>query len=379
MERREELIREGLNKWADADYKGILNYATGVGKTFAAILAAEKFIGQYSKDHPVTVLWVSPTKAIESNTRGEFKKFKKAKLMKNIEFICYASLKKWKGKRAPLIVYDEVHHLTSDARMKVSKTIASRATLMLSASLTWLQVRKLKVHGEVVHKLSIKDVLDEGFIAPFTIINYGIDLTAAERREYDDLSKKIAWVYHTHKQQAWGAIGERTRLLYSAKGKIKTIKKLVTLFPDDYGIIFTMEKKASEEIAKAIGDSCVFIHSGLSNKVRESRLKQYSDGRTGIRLISTPKILDEGVSIPRLSYGLLASRCSQERQFIQSLGRLLRTDTPNKHAIVIRLFAKGTVEEKWIENSQKDFKHVTIYDWRNLRDAVKDAQESRTT
>lgn len=377
MERREELIREGLNKWVDADYKGILNWGTGTGKTYAAMLAAEKFIGQYAKDHPVTVLWVSPTKAIESNTRGEFRKFKKAKLMKNIEFICYASLKKWKGKRAPLIIYDEVHHLCSDARIKISKTIASRGTLMLSASLSWLQVRKLKVHGEVVHKLSIKDVLDEGFIAPFTIINYGIDLTPAEKDEYDSLSSKITWAWQAHKTQAWGAIGARTRILYSAKNKIKTIKKLVELFPDDYGIIFTMEKQASEDIASAIGDSCVFIHSGLSNKVRESKLKQYSDGRTGIRLISTPKILDEGVSIPRLSYGLLASRCSQERQFIQSLGRLLRIDTPNKHAIVIRLFAKGTVEEKWIENSQKDFKHVTIYDYNDLREAVRDAQEGR--
>lgn len=377
MDRRESLIREGLNKWYDADCKGILNWATGVGKTFGAILAAEKFIGQYSKDHPVTVLWVSPTKAIESNTRKEFKKFKKAKLLKNIEFICYASLKKWKGKRAPLVIYDEVHHLCSDTRMEISKTIASRGTLMLSASLTWLQIRKLKVHGDVVHKLSIKDVLDEGFIAPFTIINYGIDLTASEKEQYDKLSTKIAWIYATHNQQAWGAIGTRTRILYSAKNKMKTIKKLVELFPDDYGIIFTMEKQASEDIANAIGESCVFIHSGLSSKVRESKLKQYSDGRTGIRLISTPKILDEGVSIPRLTYGLLASRCSQERQFIQSLGRLLRIDTPNKHAIVIRLFAKGTVEEKWIESSQKDFKHITVYDYNELSNAVKDAQEGR--
>ena len=376
MTRREELQHEGLEKWREADYKGILNWGTGTGKTYAAILGAEEFITKYAKKYDTTVLWVSPTKAIESNTKGEFRKFKKAKLMKHIQFICYASLKNWKNKRVPLIVYDECHHLTSEKRLAASKTITSRGTLLLSASLTWLQLRKLKPYGEIVHKLTITDVLEEGLVAPFTIINYAIELNNSERKEYDELSKKIAWVYGNYNRQAWGLIGQRTRMLYSASNKIKVIKKLVELFPDDYGIIFTMEKEYSELVAKAIGDQCVFIHSGLTNKERERRLKAYSDGRTGIRLISTPKILDEGVSIPRLSYGLLASRCSQERQFIQSLGRLLRTDTPDKHAIVIRLFAKGTVEEKWISNSQKEFKHITVNDYRELTRAIKGAKKS---
>ena len=376
MNRRESLIREGLNKWWKADCKGILNYATGVGKTFGGIIATEEFVKRHKDEYPTTVLWVSPTTTILENTKAEFRKFKKTALLKNVKFICYASLKKEEKKRFPLIVYDEVHHLTSDKRMASSKKIASKATLMLSASLSWIQIRTLSVHGDVVHKLSINDVLDEGFVAPFTIVNFGIKLTHKEQSEYNKLTKNIEYVWSAYRKQSWKSIGERTRMLYSAKQKIATIRKMVELFPDDYGIIFTMEKKYSEEIAKSIGDQCVFIHSGLSNSERSRRLKSYSDGRTGIRLISTPKILDEGVTIPRLSYGILASRCSQERQFIQSLGRLLRTDVPGKHAIVIRLFAKDTVEEKWVNESQKEFKTITVYDFTNLKKVLKRAKKN---
>lgn len=376
MNRREELIREGLNKWKKANHKGILNYATGVGKTWAAIQGTEEFVAEFGKKYKgETVLWVSPTKAIEANTKGEFKKFKKTGLLKHVTFICYASLKKHARKKYPLIVYDEIHHLTSTKRLKISKTIKSKGTLGLSASLSWLQLRKLQPLT-VVHKLSINDVSDEGFISPFTIINFGIDLTASERTEYDKLSKKIAWVYQAYQKQSWSAIGTRTRMLYSASNKIKTIRKIVDLFPDEYGIIFTMEKKYSEQIADDIGDKCVFIHSGLSNQERDSRLAQYSDGRTGIRLISTPRIFDEGVTIPRLSYGLLASRCSQERQFIQSLGRLIRKEH-GKHAIIIRLYAKNTVEEEWMKNSQKDFKYITVDDYRTLRESISRAKTGR--
>ena len=52
---------------------------------------------------------------------------------------------------------------------------------------------------------------------------------------------------------------------------------------------------------------------------------------------------------------------------IQRVGRCLRLDIEGKHAIIIRLYAKDTVEESWVSNAQKGFKIVDI-------NAVKDIE-----
>ena len=237
----------------------------------------------------------------------------------------------------------------------------------LSASLTWKQKFKVKPWFEVIHKLTLKDVQDENFVSPSTVINFAVQLTASERKEYDSLSRIIAYVQETYKSQAWKKIGMRTQLVYKAKAKLKAVKKITELFPNEKGIVFTMTKEEAEDVSNLLGDYCVASHSGQTKKVRQSKLKWFKDGRTKARLIAAPKIFDEGVTIPKLSFGVLLSRTSTERQFVQSLGRLVRSDIPDKHAVCIRVYVKDTVDEIWMNKSQRDVKTINTTNYEELK------------
>lgn len=364
--RREELQRKGLNKWALNKFQGTLNWATGVGKTFAAILAIEHFTDRYSEEK---VLIVCPTLMVVENFKNEFKKFKKQKLLKKCKFICYASISKEKESYS-LVVLDEIHHVTSDLRMTFFNVRKYKAVLGLSASLTPKQRLLLSGVAPIVDKLSLEDVIEEGFVANYTVINIPVELTPGEKADYDKYTETIAWSKNKYGSNAWNYINKRASLLYTAAEKMRLTKKIVDLFPNQYGIIFSLKRTYADKIASSLGSICTSIHSGHSKKQKNAKLKRFGDGRTRLRLISTAKILDEGVTLPRLSYAIQVARYSKERQFLQNLGRLVRPDIKDKHAIIIRIYVKDTVEESWVSYSQQGFNVINVNNYAQLAEKI---------
>tara|TARA_R100001463_G_scaffold23551_3_gene56423 strand:- start:799 stop:1929 length:1131 start_codon:yes stop_codon:yes gene_type:complete len=360
MNRREELIRNGLRKWMSNKFRGILKYVTGTGKTFAGLLVIEQFAKVYPEEK---ILIVCPTDAVIVNFKEEFSKFQKEHLLKHCKFICYASIRKQDGKSYSVVILDEVHHITTDKKMPFFTNVTTKGILGLSASLTQEQIRMLNYYIPIVDELNMEDVHEEGFIAEFTIINYPVYFTPAEEAKYKELSGQIDYAWQTFHKQSWKKIGQRSRLVYSAKAKLQAAQDILELFPGEYGIIFSLNKKFSEEVADAIGESCVAIHSGHSAKQRAKRLALFSDGRTKVRTMSVPKIFDEGVTLPRLTYGVLLARYAKERQQIQTLGRLLRKDIDSKHSIAIRTYVRDSVEENWVKSSQEGFNVINVDDF----------------
>lgn len=363
MTRREELQRIGLRKWAANNCRGILNWVTGMGKTYAAILAAEQFIKLYPTEQ---ILIVCPTTAVVENFQQEFVKFKKELLLKQCKFICYASIRKEDGNSYSLVVLDEVHNITTDNKMPFFTNVITKGILGLSASLTDEQIRMLNYYIPIVDKLTMDDVSQEGFIADFTIINYPIYFTPAEQSQYKELTEQIDLSWQKFNRQSWKKIGQRSKLIYSAEQKLVAATDITKLFDDDNGIIFSLSKQFSEDVAELLGDTCVAIHSGHTKKQRASRLQLFSDSNTKIRQLSVPKIFDEGVTLPLLTYGLMLSGHSKEKQMIQRVGRTLRTDIEGKHSILIRAYVRNSVEEKWVKSAQAGFNVINVEDLETL-------------
>jgi len=370
MNRREELIRKGLNNWAKKDFIGILKYATGVGKTYALILGVEYTMKCNPKGK---ILIVAPTNLILEGIKSEFKKFKKGKLIKHCEFICYASLPSAKG-HYDLVVFDEIHHLVTEKKLEFFNNCTYDKLLGLTASLTDEQVVDLASYCTIVDKLSLDDVGDEGFIANFTVINFPVEFTKSERDMYDEHTKKKEWTYQTYGTQAWTAIGARSNLIYNAKAKLNIVKSLVELFPEEYGIIFSLKNEYAQKVADNIGTNCTCITSKDKAKSQTAKLKSFLDGRRKVNIISAVKMFDEGVTLPKLSFGVALARYSKERQSIQTIGRLLRADMEGKHSILIRVYVKDTVEVKWVRESQKNFNVKNVNSYEELRDTIEEAR-----
>jgi len=372
MTEREQVIRGGLNKWVKADYKGILNYATGVGKTFGAILAVKHVQAKFPKKK---ILWVSPTHTIIDNTAKEFIKFGHETLLESVDFMCYHSIHKNQGREDSIVVLDEVHHITSELRMTYFENNSYTSVLGLSASLTREQLEILSPYMKVVDKISLQEAEEKGFIAPFTIINFPVTLTKKEKKLYDTYTSKINHVYHKYNRQDWGNISKRTSLLYTAENKIRALRDIMELFPKDRGIVLTMRKAQADEVEQAL-EGCVAIHSGHSKKEAKKRLDLFSDKTKGVSLLASPKIFDEGATLPEISFGVLLARSSKERQAIQTLGRLVRTDIEGKHAIAIRLYARKTKEEDWVQESQRNFNVINASNYEQLRHTIEETKSS---
>lgn len=374
MTKREQLIRNGLNMWAANRCKGILKYVTGTGKTYAGVLVVEQFVHLYP-DEPVLI--VCPTIDVVANFKAEFVKFKKKALLKHCKFICYASLRQEDGNSYSAVILDEVHHVTTENKMPFFRNVKARGILGLSASLTPDQISLLRRYIPVVDELTLDDVGHEKFIADFTIINFPVSFTPAEQSKYDKLTSEIDYAYGMYNSRAWKKIGQRSKLIYAAENKLVAIDRILELFPSEYGIIFSLSKEFAETVAKRVGPECLAIHSGHSKKQRALRLKTFSDGRTKVRLVSVPKIFDEGVTLPRLEFGILAARYAKEKQQIQTIGRLLRRDLEGKHSIAIRLYVKNSKEEQWVETSQEGFNVLNVTNYADLKNVIQRIKETR--
>jgi superfamily II DNA or RNA helicase len=368
MEIREQLIRKGLNNWVKASFIGILNFATGVGKSYAALLAIEHFIKKYPDK---TVLIVCPTNIVINNFKGEFIKFKKKSLLNNCKFVCYASIHKLKDKYS-LVVFDEVHHLVTDKRLEFFRNCKMSGLLGLSASLTKTQLTILSTYKiKVVDEINIQQANELDLVSNFQIINLSVTLNNQELEDYNKLTSKIDFAKENYNTNSWKDISKRANLIYGAKSKYLVLPKIVELFKKEYGIIFSLTQKESDYITSLLGESCVSIHSGKTKKEQEVLEKSFKDGRTKIKIISTAKIFDEGVTLPRLSYGILVARYSKERQSIQNVGRVVRKDTPDKNSIIIRIYVKDTIEENWVLKSQKGFTNIiNTNNYEELREEI---------
>lgn len=365
MEIRETIIRNGLNKWAINNFSGILCYGTGSGKSFAAILATE----HYLKNHSENVLLVCPTEVVIENLKAEFIKFKRSNLLIKCEFICYASINKVK-KQYSLIVLDEIHHVTSDNRMKFFNNKKYKALLGLSASLTKIQLETLNPFIKVVDTLTLDEARDLKLVSEYTILNYPIKLTLLEREEYDKVTAIIDATYANYRTRAWKFIGLRSNIIYNARNKLKILPSIIELFKNEYGIVFSLTKEQSDNISSMLGDKCVSIHSGKSKKEKELLQKSFSDGRTKVKLISTAKIFDEGVTLPRLTFSVTVAAYSKTRQTKQRVGRTVRVESLDKHAINIRLYVENTQEEEWVKVSQDNFKTIKINSYEELKRTI---------
>ena len=357
---KDKIQRDALNAWVKAGCRGTIEAATAFGKTRVGILA----ICHYAKkvDYNFKALIVVPTTAIQDEWAKEFKKWGENRVfIECVEVYCINTAREFKELFYDLGVFDEMHnYINGEVNSKVFHNNTFDKILGLSASIDDSILHPLSQIAPICYALNVYDALELGLISEFTIYNIGINLTEWEFKQYQKLTSTINYAKETFNKTAWGKIGERKTLIYKAADKLRVIQEIAEHFRGKYGIIFSQTKDYANLVNKVLGDTCVPHHSGLGKKTRVANLKAFADGRTKVKEISSAKTLDEGVTLPRLEWGVIAAGSSKEKQMIQRAGRLLRLDIEGKHAMMFRLYARNTVEQTWLNSAQKGFKIVNI-------------------
>lgn len=367
-----------LAGWEAAGRRGILEHATGSGKTFTAILAIRR---QLDDGNPALVL--VPSRLLLEQWSDELKmQFPKAAIL-----LAGAGHESWKSPnrlqgmtsfgQTPsgrivlatmqtasterfrrdvkqgahlLIVADEVHQIGSPENSKVLE-VSAGARLGLSATPIRYgdpdgTQKIFSYFGDVIlPPFTLNDAITCGRLVHYEYHPHAITLTAEEAEQWKIISHAISVEVAKQKddERVAGSLNDRIRMLLIRRARIakKAAPKVElarevfrTEFREgQHWLVYCEDSDQLAEVMRALrgdGLSPVEYHSAMTGS-RDATMAWFRS--YGGPLVSI-KCLDEGVDIPVVSHALILASSQNPRQFIQRRGRVLRK-VPGKHLAVI--------------------------------------------
>jgi superfamily II DNA or RNA helicase len=356
----------GLRRWRESNFNGIAEYPTGFGKTYTAIMAIK---GMIPKKDIKSCLVVVPTLELKSQWEEELKKNKVtiAKVM-----VINSAIKAIHN--VDMLVLDEIHRYAAESFRNIFSVVTCEYILGLTATLERedgfheIILEYLKVFDQI----SVDEALDNGWIAPYKVYNIPVVLPDEDQLEYNKANNafrhfaaklghganafKNATSYLKSSDKAlqgqagayYNSLRKRKSICQNNSNKIVATKKIIDLFSDRNGLIFSATTEFAESLQDTLGDICMTFHSKIKRKDQELIVKRFKDKRTKVRFLSSVQALNEGFNVPDCSLAIIAGSTSTKRTFIQQLGRVVRK-TPDKEAVIVNLYTPGTQEEVWMK------------------------------
>jgi superfamily II DNA or RNA helicase len=378
----------GLRLWASNGFKGIAEYPTGFGKTYTAIRAIK---GMVVKKDIKSCLVVVPTLELKSQWEEELKK-NKVSIVKVM--VINSAIKV--SHNVDMLVLDEIHRYAAESFRNIFSAVSCQYILGLTATLE----REDGFHEVILEylnvfdKISVDEALENDWIAPYKVYNIPIVLSNDDQIEYNKANNafrhfaaklghggqafKNATAYLKSPDKAlqgqagayYNALRKRKSICQNNSNKIEATKKIIDMFKDRNGLIFSATTEFAESLQDKLGDICMTFHSKIKRKDQELIVKKFKDKRTKVRFLSSVQALNEGFNVPDCSLAIIAGSTSTKRTFIQQLGRVVRK-TPDKEAVIINLYTPGTQEEVWmkkrLEGINKDRINIcTLEEFLNL-------------
>jgi superfamily II DNA or RNA helicase len=401
--------KECLNAWVKNRYKGIVNAATGAGKTSLALAAAallESAVGRIKVKVvvPKTFLvrqWrgaiISALGASRSDVgvySGSHKSAGGCKYMIYVINSARYSFSKHMLEESGvpvLIIADECHHYGSDENAKIFDFAGSKSysgvyyALGLSATPYSKNYREALVPflGVEIYRFDFIQALEAGILSAFSLFNVSLEFDGGERAEYDGLSEKLSLAFNkllahyprlyfnnsngffaqldyiakTHVTPEVRNLARavsslslaRKEIVHKARARIGCVVRLVELLGKDPKIIIFGERI---EMADAICDGINAIMPGEAAAYHSGTHESIRKARlrdfedSRLRILVSCRTLDEGLNVSDADVGIVVSSTNSERQRIQRLGRILRKKESGKRARFYYLYVKDTMESE---------------------------------
>jgi superfamily II DNA or RNA helicase len=370
---------KGLKEWAKAGHCGILEHATGSGKTITALTAIDEHRAAGGKTiilvpgEPLLNQWISEIKSrlgiaadgLGGGQKDGLKALDEMRIDDDSPGVIVAILKSFSKPTATdrlrlalkhsegevLLVVDECHRLGAPSYRPILN-LAPHHRLGLSATPEREgdadgTAALLGFLGPVVDTYSLQDALDDGHLSPYEYAIHPVELLASEQADYDDLRKKIRVAYGK-----WGRRGDppeyleglvhaARRLIRSASRKIDVAAEILRghFTEGQHWLVYCESEAMMSSVAQLVKSSGIRPYtywSGMNGFQRKQALAHFT-AHGGVMLAI--RCLDEGVDIPAVSHGIVLSSSKTKREFIQRRGRLLRKSGLGKVAFIHDAFA----------------------------------------
>jgi len=379
-----ESYLETILEASESEKNMLLSWATGVGKSLAAISIQNKM------DAQSTLICVAETAHI-NNWIAEYKKHGFEHLLATTTIICYSSLHKYQHSSFDLLINDECHHIT-ELRASYFDTIKAKKIVNLSATVHFGEKISLaSLWGPLYeHIVTLNEAIAVGIVPPPTIYLIPMELQNIERDctinfpRTKEPTSEVECIYPQRKNFIFGAeykkslikIKATQRELYTfytdqmayykdryltnhamfdqinwlrhgserkralANMKYEAIQKVVELVNKRRYICFC----GSINQAEKLGTNNV-LHSKLTKKQQEGVITKFQEGQ--FNSLFAVDMLKEGVNLKDIEVGIIAQLDGKERSFIQKMGRALRNPV-NPEVYII--YFKETQDEEYLKN-----------------------------
>ena len=374
--------------WCDAGYRGVLEMATGSGKTITSMIGAHR---RYELKKPLLIVVAAPyVPLIEqwcdeilpfglspvnltiagsaAKRTSELQRLKRRlrtgltdveAVVVSHDTLCtpefLAAVERFDCDR--LLIADEVHNL---GRPSFIDNLPEFFEYRLGLSATPIRQYDeegtetlFAFFGPVAFRFTLEEAIGSCLVE-YDYYVHPVYLTESEMDEWLALTGKI-------KQNSWrsedGKPGEyltkllrdRRALLETASGKVSMLSAL--LDDEDAGtlgntLVYTSDKGPEQlnAVNRLLQDRNILFHQltaeETANREQTKRIiRSFQDGE--IQVLTAKRVLDEGVNIPQICKAFILASTTVERQWVQRRGRLLRTCSAigKTHSIIHDLLA----------------------------------------
>ena len=362
---------EAVKAWEASERTGILEMATGSGKTITSMICAARLqdevgsllvvvsapyrplIAQWCDEikefsvHPINLTDAGGLEARNREIRQSGRRLRmghsqaEVLVVSNDTLCTEPFIQALKGIKAhKLLIADECHNLGA-AAFSANPPVIFDYRLGLSAT----PVRQydeegsealIDYFGEICFSFTLEEAIGK-CLTEYDYYVHFVELTPDEMREWSDLSDQIA-------SQAWkleagtsdpyldNLLRQRRLVLETAEGKIEVLAGLLdSQAPRElrYTLIYATDKEPVhlEEANRLLERRRVLFHQLTQEETRSSKrtkdiLSAFQDGM--IQVLTAKRVLDEGVNIPQIKLAYILASTTVQRQWVQRRGRLLR-------------------------------------------------------
>jgi len=382
---------EAIRAWENNDRRGLISMATGSGKTFTALVAAERcpelrllviavprsaLVDQWAREASQHTRFPKPVLVHENATNWQeplFNRLRGARWQPNSEPVfVIGTLHSLSGSRFSsvlsdaeisghaLLIADEVHNVGAPTYRRIL-----RDQFLWRLGLSATPARYFDEEGTqfirdyfgpTVYVYDLRRALRDGHLCPYRYFVYGAHLSDDEYAEYVDLTKRIMQLRGTvvseeltlqtqnivdsDSEEIKQLLFRRARILKKCHSKLQALERALNDHPLNRALVYCADNEQLDDVTRMLRQKQI-LHLTYTAKTqaeaRRAALQSLAAGH--VPLLVAIDCLDEGVDVPTVDEAILVASSSNKRQFIQRRGRILRKAPGKSRATLIDIVA----------------------------------------
>ena len=360
---------KAINFFADMNFQAILEMATGTGKTLVALNCAKTLYEKIGKRFTIVAV---PTENLLYQWKKEWNHFfgtdpyiygREKKLdfwsycnifkEDGVVIITYSSLSRRANEsdfldaigKGNLIIADETHWIGATT---FSRSMLSNFEWRLGLTATPERMfdeegtKEIKdFFGNNEFKYSLNEAIADGYLSEFSYFPFYCKLSPEEIREYGRLTKRALRIQENPNKDELSpqeiVLLKRAKIVKKAMCKNSIFDKIITFLSNskklDHILIFfedTNQLSHAQESLLRLKIPFNIIDASTSEHDRNLYCERLE--KSEISCLLSMRVMDEGIDIPTARRELLMASSSNQRQYIQRAGRILRLSRGKENA-----------------------------------------------